>query len=172
MIEHGFEKYADAPIIVFCDSSFQDCPDTARSTGGHLIFMQGGVVDNSSHLAGIVCHSSCEAEYCHATAGLMGAAFVRKVYNEMNGFDSDRPLTIPLGIDSQSAMDTANSHKETSRTRHIARRYHYVRFAQMNGETVLFKIPGIKNPADSMTKVLFASILDEAAAYYQVEVDP
>ncbi|KAG7366302.1 hypothetical protein IV203_028972 [Nitzschia inconspicua] len=90
----------------------------------------------------------------------------------MLGHDSDRPLTIPLGIDSQSAMDMANSHKETSRTRHIARRYHYVRFAQMNGETKLFKIDGTSNPADSMTKALTAEQLNEEAAIYQTEVDP
>ncbi|KAG7339618.1 hypothetical protein IV203_025338 [Nitzschia inconspicua] len=172
MIETGNAAHADAPLILFTDSSFQDCPDTTKSTGGYLIFMRGGVVDNSSHLAGVVCHSSCEAEYCHATSGLMAAAFIRKVFNEILGFNSDKPLTIPLGIDSQSAMDTANSHKETSRTRHIAPRYHYVRFAQMNSETTLFKVDGTRNPSNSMTKVLTADQLDEEAAIYQVEVDP
>ncbi|KAG7366303.1 hypothetical protein IV203_028973 [Nitzschia inconspicua] len=66
MVETGNTEHADAPIILFTDSSFQDCPDTAKSTGGYLTFMKGGVVDNSSHLTGLVCHSSCEAEYCHA----------------------------------------------------------------------------------------------------------
>ncbi|KAG7340238.1 reverse transcriptase RNA-dependent DNA polymerase [Nitzschia inconspicua] len=172
MIETGNAEHAEAPLILFTDSSFQDCPDTSKSTGGYLLFMKGGVVDNSSHLAGVVCHSSCEAEYCHATSGLMGASFVRKVYNELLGYNSDRPLTIPLGIDSQSAMDTANSHKETSRTRHIARRYHYVRFAQMNSETTLFKVDGTRNPADSMTKALTAEQLDDEATLFHVEVDP
>jgi hypothetical protein len=71
-------------------------------------------------------------------------------------------------------MDTANSHKETNRTKHIARRYHYaVCFAQMIGDMILFKLPAVRNPADSMTKVLFvAHVLDETAAYYQAEVDP
>ncbi|KAG7371219.1 hypothetical protein IV203_019789 [Nitzschia inconspicua] len=167
MVETGNTEHADARIILFTD-----CLDTAKSTGGYLTFMKGGVVDNSSHLTGLVCHSNCEAKFCHATSGLMGSAFVRKVYNEMLRHDSDRPLTIPLGIDSQSAMDTANSHKETSRTRHIARRYHYVRFAQMNSETKLFKIDGTRNPADSMTKALTAEQLNEEAAIYQTEVDP
>ncbi|KAG7346413.1 hypothetical protein IV203_038386 [Nitzschia inconspicua] len=172
MIETGNAEHAEAPLILFTDSSFQDCPDTSKSMGGYLLFMKGGVVDNSSHLAGVVCHSSCEAEYCHATSGLMGASFVRKVHNELLGYNSDRPLTIPLGIDSQSAMDTANSHKETSRTRHIARRYHYVRFAQMNSETTLFKVDGTRNPADSMTKALTAEQLDDEASLFHVEVDP
>ncbi|KAG7349250.1 reverse transcriptase RNA-dependent DNA polymerase [Nitzschia inconspicua] len=93
MVETGNTEHAVAPIILFIDSSFQDCPDTAKSTGGYLTFMKGGVVDNSSHVTGLVCHSSCEAEYCHATSGLMGSAFVRKVYSEMLGHNSDNNPT-------------------------------------------------------------------------------
>jgi hypothetical protein len=45
MIESGNSEHAEAPINQFTDSSFQDCPDTSRSTGGYLAFMQGAVVD-------------------------------------------------------------------------------------------------------------------------------
>jgi hypothetical protein len=40
----GNSKFADYPIVEFLDASFQDCPDSGRSTGRLLIFMQGGVV--------------------------------------------------------------------------------------------------------------------------------
>jgi hypothetical protein len=43
MIDSGNSEHAEAPIIQFTDSSFQDCPDTSRSTGGHLSFVQGAV---------------------------------------------------------------------------------------------------------------------------------
>jgi hypothetical protein len=54
---------------------------------------------------------------------------VEKIYNEFYGHDPDYLLTTPIGIDSQSAIDTANSFREIQRTRHIARRFHFVRFA-------------------------------------------
>lgn len=172
MKDSGNEQFADSPIVVKSDASFQDCPDTLRSTGGYLIFMQGAVVDSYSGSIGPICHSTCEAEYCIFSSALMAASYFRKLHNEFHGFDSDRPLTIPLGTDSQSAMDTAKSSRETSRTRHIARRYHYVRMSIAIGSAVLFKIEGTRNCANSLTKALPAALLEPEAAIYQVDVDP
>jgi hypothetical protein len=64
MIDSGNSEHAEAPIMQFTDSSFQDCPDTSRSTGGYLILMQGAVVDAVSTMPTIFSQSTCEAEYC------------------------------------------------------------------------------------------------------------
>jgi hypothetical protein len=100
--------------------------DSGRSTGGYLIFMQGGVVDATSTMPQLVAWSTCEAEYCMGALAAMGAFYIRKVYNELHGIDPDYQLTIPIGIDSQSAIDTAISYKETQRTRHFSRRFHFI----------------------------------------------
>jgi hypothetical protein len=113
----GNSKFADYPIVVFSDASFQDCPDSGRSTGGFLIFMQGGVVDATSTIPQLVAWSTCEAKYCMGALAAMAAFYTRKVYNELHGIDPEYQLTIPIGIDSQSAIDTAISHKETQRTK-------------------------------------------------------
>ena len=42
----------------FSDSSWQDCPDTRRSTGSYIIFDQGGPIDNGTHVPGPVAQSS------------------------------------------------------------------------------------------------------------------
>jgi hypothetical protein len=42
------QMQTNSPIICFTDSSFQNCSDTSRSTGGNLIFVQGGVIDACS----------------------------------------------------------------------------------------------------------------------------
>jgi hypothetical protein len=62
-VENGNVEHALAPIIQFVDSSFQDCPDTSRSTEGYLTFMQGAVVEAVSTMPTIVSQSTCEAEY-------------------------------------------------------------------------------------------------------------
>ena len=36
------------------DSSWQDCPDTDRSTGAYIIFYQGGPIDHGKHVPGPV----------------------------------------------------------------------------------------------------------------------
>jgi len=129
-------------------------------------------VDESSVTPKLVAHSSCEAEYSTSSIALMAATFTRKVFNEIIGRDSDDHLTIPLGLDSQSAIDTAKSAKETQRTRHIARRYHYIRHCTINGSTIPFKISGTANWSNSLTKALPADQLNLEARVYQVEVDP
>jgi hypothetical protein len=168
----GHGKYAECPIIFLSDSSFQDDIDTSRSTGGYIGFMQGAPVDHYSGCPVPISDSTCEAEYCMYSLALRAAAFLRKIFNEFNGYDSDKPMTVPLGVDSQSAIDTAKSEKETSRTRHIARRMHYVRLCLANGDAILMKLEGTKNCANSLTKALTARELVEEAAIYQTEVDP
>ena len=47
----------------FSDSSWQDCPDTGRSTGAYISFYQGGLIDHVTHVPGPVAQSSEESEY-------------------------------------------------------------------------------------------------------------
>ena len=56
--------------MYFSDSSWQDCPDTERSTGEYIIFYQGGPIDHVTHVPGPVSQYSAESEYNAAcTAG-------------------------------------------------------------------------------------------------------
>jgi hypothetical protein len=75
MIDSGNKEYAEATIIQFTDSSFQDCPDTSRSTGGYLTFMQGAVIEAVSTMPNIIGQSTCEAEYCMASLCVMAGSY-------------------------------------------------------------------------------------------------
>ena len=50
-------------LMDFSDTSWQDCPDTGRSTGAYIIFYQGGTIDHGTHVPGPVAQSSAESEY-------------------------------------------------------------------------------------------------------------
>eukprot|EP00957_Ditylum_brightwellii_P146797 11175541-Ditylum_brightwellii.AAC.1 len=41
-------KIEPSDILVFINASWQDCPDTGRSTTGYCIFYQGGVIEGNS----------------------------------------------------------------------------------------------------------------------------
>ena len=41
-------------LMDFSDSSWQDCPDTVRSTGAYIIFYQCGSIDHVTHVPGSV----------------------------------------------------------------------------------------------------------------------
>ena len=45
-------------LMAFSDSSWQDCPDTGRSTGAYIIFYRGGPIDYDTHVPGPVAQSS------------------------------------------------------------------------------------------------------------------
>ena len=49
-------------LMAFPDSSWQDCPDTGRSTGACIIFYQGRPIDHDIHVPGPVSQSSAEIE--------------------------------------------------------------------------------------------------------------
>ena len=50
------------PFMDFSDSSWQDFPDTGRSTGAYIIFYQGGSIDHGTHVPGPVSQSGAESE--------------------------------------------------------------------------------------------------------------
>ena len=48
----------DNQLMDLSDFSWQDFPDTGRSTGSYIIFYQGGPIDNDTHVPGLVSKSS------------------------------------------------------------------------------------------------------------------
>ena len=119
-------------LMAFSDSSWQDCPDTGRSTGAYNIFYQGGQIDHGPYVPGPVAQSSAESEYNAAGTTGMDLAHFRMLIHELLNNDTDMvPKEAPLIVlDSKSAMCMAKNGKDTKHTRNISRRIHIVR----NGE--------------------------------------
>jgi hypothetical protein len=143
----------DFPLVMFTDSSWQDCPDTSRSTGCYLICCQGGLVDAASFVPDPIALSSAEAEYQIAAFGVSGCEHTRQLFQELHGLDPNTPLTIPILTDSQSAMAMASSDRDTRRTRHIRRRCHCVRHQIAQGAHIILKIDGTLNISDIGAKL-------------------
>ena len=49
-------------LMLLSDSSWQDCPDTGRSTGAYIVFYQNGKIDHCTHVPGPVAQSSADSE--------------------------------------------------------------------------------------------------------------
>ena len=119
-------------LMDFSDSSWEDCPDTGRSTGANIIFYQGGPIEHGTHVPGPVAQSSAESE-CNAacTEGMDLAHFRILIHGFLNKDTDIVPDEAPLIVlDSKSAICMAKNGKDTKHTRHITRRMHFVR----NGE--------------------------------------
>ena len=92
--------------MVFSDSSWQDFPDTGRSTGAYIIFYQGGPIDHSTHVPGPDAQSSTESEHNAACTAGMALVHFRMLVHELLNEDPDMvPKEAHLIVlDSKSAM--------------------------------------------------------------------
>ena len=119
-------------LCAWYDSSWQDYPDTGRSTGAYIIFYQGGPIEHGTHVPGPFAQSSAESEYNAACAAGMALSHFRMFIHELLSKDPDIvPEEAPLIVlDSKYAMCIAKNDKDAKHNRHIARRMHFVR----NGE--------------------------------------
>jgi len=137
-----------------------------------MIMINGGLVDAASFMPNLISHSTGEAEYSTAAMALMACSHVKKVYNELHSKAADTLLTVPLGIDSKAADDIASSERETKRTRHMQRRFHYFRECTQNGSAKIFRIPGEQNWSNNLTKPVNGPQADDEAKVFQIDVPP
>ena len=161
-VEH---KIQNTEIIGFSDSSWQDCPDTGRSTCGYKVFVQGGLVDAQSTLPVPVALSSAEAEYMGAcNLGAMVTHLRSLMYDfkylgteQYDKVENTKSIPTVLLIDNQATVRMSKNYKVTSKNRHVGRRWHYVRRGVKDGLFKLFWVPAKDQLADDMTKTQIAS---------------
>ena len=152
-------------IVGFSDTSWQDCPDTGRSTSGYKVFIQGGLVDSQSTMPVPVALSSPEAEYmgacnlgtmvCHLRDLLYEFEWLGKSDYKIEGRTKEVPSI--LLIDNQATVRMSKNYKVTGKNRHIARQWHFVRQGVQEKLFNLKWIPGEDQIADDCTKTQVAS---------------
>ncbi|KAI2495636.1 hypothetical protein MHU86_18865 [Fragilaria crotonensis] len=159
--------YSD--LTVFSDASWQDCPDTGRSTVGYMIFHNGALIEANSTMPTPIAMSTSEAEYMAACSATMATAHIRMLLYDMTYLgtkqwreSSQRLPTIPsvLMIDNEATVQIAKNGKLTRKTRHIERRFHFVRQGQQDGTHQLYWIPCDSQLADILTKTQTSSKID------------
>lgn len=159
LLENGIKSTLN--IYGFHDSSWQDCPDTGRSTAAFLNFFQGGVVDFNSFLPTPVSMSSAEAENNSGAAACMSMSHLRMLRNEFN-YEVPDLLTDPpimMICDSQGAILAANSDKDSTRMRHSKRRLLYMRQVRREKEMSFHYIDTHAMSADIGTKNIDAPLI-------------
>jgi hypothetical protein len=115
------------PLFGFSDSSWNDDIEHGHSTGCFIIIFMGGVVDHSSNLPDPVALSSAEAEYNEGCIAFMAVSHLRMFLVELEGIEESELPPTPMFFDSKIAIAMGKSYKDTKHTRHIMRRFHYVR---------------------------------------------
>ena len=153
-------KITPTNIIGFSDTSWQDCPDTGRSTTGYKVFVQGALIDSQSCMPVPVALSSAEAEYmgacnlgamiCHLRDLVYDFEFLGTDEYDINATTNEVPSV--LLIDNQATVRMSRNYKVTSKNRHVARRWHFVRQGVKEKLFSLNWIPAEDQLADDCTK--------------------
>lgn len=134
----------------FTDASFPHVGDV-RSISGFVFLFFGGAISWSSKKQSVIALSTTEAEYIALTNATTEAVWLRSLLEEIYG-----PMLEPTTMycDNQSAIALAKNSQFHSRTRHIERRFHYVREAVENNLIDIIYCRTDDMAADQFTKSL------------------
>ena len=137
LLEQAGEKNVK-PLFGMHDSSWQDCPDTGRSTGAYVLFSQGGAVDYNTFVPSTVAMSSAEAECNVGAVAGMAMSHICMLQNELSGHEADIIKNVPITMycDSASAITIVISEKDICSLRHCKRHLLFMRKLQQDGEQV------------------------------------
>jgi hypothetical protein len=92
-----------------------------------MIIYMGGIVDHSSNMPDPIALSSAEAEYNEGCVAFMAGSHLCMLLCEFEGIKDEEKAATTIYFDSKSAIAMGANYKDTKHTRHIMRRYHYVR---------------------------------------------
>ena len=121
LLKNNNIQIIDDTILTFTDSSWNDCVDTGRSTGGNLSLTQGDAVDYSSHLPVPEAKSSREAEYISVAVACMKTGHLRMLvydlrYMGIKSYDGDNLKYEPsrIIVDNEAAVSMVRCNKDTA----------------------------------------------------------
>ena len=80
LLKHASIK-TENQLMAFYDSSWEDYPDTGRSTGAYIIFYRGGLIDHVTYVTGLVSQLRTESNYKASYNSGMNLAHFRMLNN-------------------------------------------------------------------------------------------
>lgn len=122
-----------------------------HAISGYAFLIDGGAVSWSSRKQELITLSTAEAEYVAATHAAKEALWLRRLLFEL--IPSLEAPTV-LFCDNQAALRLIQNDNFHARTRHIDKRYHFIREVAQNGTLQLTYCPTDDMVADILTKAL------------------
>ena len=137
-------------IRVYVDADFAGCRKSRRSTCGGCILWGSSMVKSWSKTLSTLALSSGESELAGMAKGAAEGLGLQAVLKDFN-VDCD----VEVHSDATAAIGIANR-QGLGRIRHIATTDLWIQQRLKAGEIQTFKVDGLKNPSDLMTKPLDA----------------
>ena len=134
----------------YCDSDFAGCLETRRSCTGFLFLIGGGVVSSTATLQKIIAQSTTEAELIALHAASQEGTYLLNLLKELGV----QITQFKLFSDAMSALSLSSQAMFSSRTKHIATKYHLLRESIDGGTLIVNHVPTDLQLSDAMTKSL------------------
>ncbi|CAL9017140.1 unnamed protein product [Prunus brigantina] len=146
-----YKKGKEARLIGYCDSDWAGSEDDMKSTSGYAFNLGSGVFSWASIKQNSVALSTAEAEYVSAAEATAQAIWLRFVLSD---FGEEQVGATTILCDNTSAIAITKNPVHHHKTRHINRRFHFIRDALQNGEIDLLYCKTEEQTADIFTKAL------------------
>ncbi|KAG7579312.1 Reverse transcriptase RNA-dependent DNA polymerase [Arabidopsis thaliana x Arabidopsis arenosa] len=146
-----FKRTEKVKLVGYSDSSHNVDLDDGRSTTGHIFFLDDCPITWCSQKQDTVSMSSCEAEFMAATEAAKQAIWLKELMSEILSIKGEKVL---LRIDNKSAIALTKNPVFHGRSKHIHRRYHFIRECVENEQVEVEHVPGNEQRADILTKPL------------------
>ncbi|XP_019089217.1 PREDICTED: uncharacterized protein LOC109128013 [Camelina sativa] len=146
-----YKRGQNTRLIGFSDSSHNVDEDDGRSTGGHVFYLNECPITWCSQKLDTVALSSCEAEFVAVTEAAKQAIWLQEVLSEVTGKPCEKVLIL---LDNKSAIALTRNPVFHGRSKHIHKRYHFIRECVDNEQVEVEHISGEEQKADILTKAL------------------
>jgi hypothetical protein len=145
----------DPQMHVWTDSDFDGCDETHRSQTALVIMMFGAAMAWKSVRQPVIALSTSEAEYMAQCAGVQELLFYCQLVEEL-GIQELMQAAGPqvLRADNQGAIKMAQEGCTKTNSRHIQRKFHWIREKVREGFVTLQYVKSHLNVADGLTKGL------------------
>ncbi|CAL2229802.1 unnamed protein product [Prunus armeniaca] len=146
-----FEKGKETTLIGYCDSDWAGSEDDMRSTSGYAFTLGFGVFSWASIKQNTVALSTAEVEYVSAAEATSQAKWLRFVLED---FGEEQIEGTQILCDNTSAIAMAKNPVFHQKSRHINRKFHFIREAIQAKEIELVYCRTEEQIADILTKAL------------------
>nr|XP_048333650.1 secreted RxLR effector protein 161-like [Ziziphus jujuba var. spinosa] len=142
---------SNSQLLGFTDSDWSGSADDMRSTSGYPFTLGSGILSWASKKQAIVAQSFAEAEYITAAYATSQALWLKYIFED---FGEPQNEATTIYCDSKSVIAMVKNPMFHNKTKHIKRKYHFVREAEANKEIAIKYYKTEEQLADIFTMVL------------------
>nr|GEX15804.1 putative retrotransposon protein [Tanacetum cinerariifolium] len=151
LLVYGGEE--ELRVTGYCDASWKIDQDDSRSQSGWIFLLNGGAVTWKSSKKDTVVDSTCESEYIAACEASKEAIWMKNFIGDLGVVPTVQD-PIEKFCDNESAVVLTKEPKDHEKSKHIERKFHFVRSKVEEGRVIVKHIQLEDNPVDPFTKAL------------------